>query len=74
MEVFYIDFGNCDTVPLSKLKAINADLLQLPAQAIQCRIPTISPVSGVAWPDATVERFNNLVMHKKLLGKIIRKG
>ena len=74
VEVFYVDFGNYETVPLSKLKTIDADLLQLPAQAIQCSLPAITPVSDVTWPDAAVEMFNNLTMHKKLLGKVIKKG
>ena len=74
VEVCYLDFGNCETVPSSKVKTISADLLQLPAQAIQCSIPSISPVSGTEWPDVAVERFNNLTMHKMLFGKIIRKG
>ena len=74
VEVFYVDFGNCETVPLSKLKTIDADLLQLSAQALQCSLSSITPVSGVTWPDAAIEKFNNLTMHKKLLGKVIKKG
>ena len=74
MEVFYLDFGNHETVPLSKVKAINANLLQLAAQAIPCSIPSISPVSSTAWPEVTVSRFNGLALHEKLLAKVISKG
>lgn len=74
VKVSFSDFGNIDTVPLSKLKTISADLLQLPPQVIQCGISSISPVGGAEWSDDSIERFCNLIMHKRLLGKVIKKG
>lgn len=74
VKVSFSDFGNIDTVSLSKLKTISADLLQLPPQVIQCGISSISPVGGAEWSDDSIERFCNLIMHRRLLGKVIKKG
>lgn len=74
VEVCYVDFGNCETVPVSKVKAIKKEWTELPAQAIQCSVASISPVSGPTWPDAIVDRFKNLTMQKMLVGKVIKKG
>ena len=74
VEVCYVDFGNCETVPLSKVKTIKEEWTELPAQAIQCSLASISPVSGATWPDATVDMFKNLTMQKKLVGKVVKKG
>lgn len=74
VKVSFSDFGNIDTVPLSKVKTISADLLQLPLQVIQCGIFSISPVGGAEWSDDSNKRFCNLTMHKRLLGKVIKKG
>lgn len=74
VEVCYVDFGNCERVSVSKVKTIKEEWTELPAQAIQCSLQSISPVSGSTWPDATVERFKNLTMQKKLVGKVIQKG
>ena len=74
MDVFYIDFGNSATLPLSKVRTVKEELSQIPAQAIQCSLSSISPVSGTEWPHASVERFSSLVMQKQLIGKVIKKG
>lgn len=74
VEVCYIDFGNCETVPVSKVKTMKEEWTQLPAQAIQCSLASVSPVSGAIWLDGTVDRFKNLTMQKKLVGKVIKKG
>ena len=74
VEVSYIDFGNFETVPVSKVKTIKEEWTELPAQAIQCSVASISPVSGPTWPDAFVDRFKNLTLQKMLVGKVIKKG
>lgn len=74
VEVFYVDFGNIETVPVSKVKIIKEEWTELPAQAIQCSLTSISPVSGPTWPDAVVARFKNLTIQKMLVGKVIEKG
>ena len=74
VEVCFVDFGNHETVPVSKVKTIKEEWTELPAQAIQCSLASISPVSGPTWPDDIVDRFKNLAMQKMLVGKVIKKG
>ncbi|KAL9980435.1 hypothetical protein ACROYT_G009026 [Oculina patagonica] len=73
LEVSYIDFGNCEMVPVSKVKSITSEWFKLPTQAVRCSLASISPVSGAEWPDVTVDRFKDLTMQKKLVGKVIQK-
>ena len=74
VEVFYVDFGNSETVPVSKVKTIKEEWTELPAQAIQCSLASITPISGPTWPEAVVARFRNLTIQKMLVGKVIKKG
>ena len=76
VEVCYIDFGNCETVPVSKVKTIKEELLQVPAQAIRCSLASISPAgdSDIEWPDDALERFKELAMQKQLVGEVIQIG
>ena len=74
VEVCYIDFGNCETVPVSKVKTIKEELLQVPAQAIRCSLASISPASDVEWPDDALERFKDLTMQKQIVGEVIQIG
>ena len=74
VEVFYVDFGNSETVPVSKVKTLKEEWTELPPQAIQCSLASISPVSGPTWADAVVARFKNLTIQKMLVGKVIKKG
>lgn len=74
VEVFYVDFGNSETVPVSKVKTIKEEWTELPAQAIQCSLASITPISGPTWPEAVVARFKNLTIQKMLVGKVIKKG
>ena len=74
MEVFFIDYGNHNIVPLSRVKVIQKRFAELEAQAIQCSIPSVKPLSGAEWAEAAVETFTNLVLEKQLVGKVLRKG
>ena len=74
VKLHFVDFGNNEIVPLCKVKAISAHLLQLPAQAFQSSLSSIVPTGGKVWPDNVVERFSELTLHKRLLGKVLSKG
>ena len=74
VEVFYLDFGNYETVELGKLKLLKEEWASLAAEAVQCSIPRICPVRGTQWSSITIERFNNVTAHKQLVGKIMKLG
>ncbi len=40
-KVHFVDYGNFDEVPVSSLVAMTADFLELPVQAVHCRLAGI---------------------------------
>ena len=60
----YIDYGNEEVLPTSRLRRINAEFLSTPRQAIACLLKDIQTSDGEWNPDAlalveefTAERF-----------------
>lgn len=47
-DVYVVDYGDTLTVPLSDLREMLGDFLQLPFQAIECRIYNVRPQRGVS--------------------------
>ncbi|KAG9494663.1 hypothetical protein GDO78_002160, partial [Eleutherodactylus coqui] len=46
VEVFYVDYGNHETVPFADLRAINGEFFQLKAQAFRCSLYNIITPRG----------------------------
>ncbi|KAK2176141.1 hypothetical protein NP493_680g00019 [Ridgeia piscesae] len=70
-EVMYIDFGNCDIVPASKVLHILESSCKEPAQAICCSLHGIFPVEGDMWSEDASNFFFNLSMEKELKMDVI---
>ena len=45
-QVLYIDYGNSETVPLSRLRRMKAQFTHCPAMAIKCSIFGVTPRDG----------------------------
>ncbi|XP_049949115.1 uncharacterized protein LOC126457111 isoform X1 [Schistocerca serialis cubense] len=59
-EVHYIDFGNMETVPLSRLRSLPDDIKSVPMLCAQCSLFGIAPVGG-SWTAEANERFTEMV-------------
>ncbi|KAH3753334.1 tudor and KH domain-containing protein-like [Dreissena polymorpha] len=59
LDVFYVDYGDSAYLDASKVKPLSAEYLELPLQAIECRLHGVEPTPG-GWSDATFERFEQL--------------
>ncbi|CAN8005771.1 unnamed protein product, partial [Ixodes pacificus] len=56
-DVFFVDYGNAETVPLESLRALPPGLLALPRQALRCTLRDLqAPVS-----DKLIERLDPLL-------------
>jgi len=58
--VFYVDYGNSETLPLESLHAISDSQLQLPAQGICCRLAGVQGVD----PDKITNYLNEMLYEK----------
>ena len=63
--VHYVDYGNSEELPPSRVKSLNASFIELPAQSFNAK--TLSSRCG------TAEEFETKVIDQELKGKIVRK-
>ena len=70
-EVYFVDYGNRELVPFSRLKPLNSEFAKLSAQAIPCSMAEIAPGGGGAeWSDEAAEILFELVNGKSLVAQI----
>ncbi|XP_049667282.1 tudor domain-containing protein 1 [Accipiter gentilis] len=70
--VGYIDYGNCEVLPLTRLRPMIPRLMDLPAQAIRCTLAGVKPPSG-AWTSKAICFMNQLVKDKVFTVKVVDK-
>ncbi|NWX56496.1 TDR15 protein, partial [Promerops cafer] len=70
--VYFLDFGNTDTVPCHYVKTLLPEFSDLPALAMCCSLACTFPVDGV-WVKKETDFFKNVVLNKPLLLHVIGK-
>ncbi|RLW02199.1 hypothetical protein DV515_00007381, partial [Chloebia gouldiae] len=70
--VQYMDYGNSDSLPLTRLRPIIPSLMDLPAQAIRCSLAGVKPPLG-AWTSEGISYMKKLVKDKVLTVKVVDK-
>ena len=73
-RVFFVDYGNQETVSMGTLKQLREKYTQLPCQAVQCSLANVTPTDG-NWSSAACDRFSKLYADKELqVQTMVRKG
>ncbi|XP_053830600.1 tudor domain-containing protein 15 [Vidua macroura] len=70
--VYFLDFGNTDTIPCHYVKTLLPEFSDLPALAICCSLACTFPVDGV-WVKKETDFFKNVVLNKPLLLHVVGK-
>ncbi|NXK38773.1 TDRD1 protein, partial [Piprites chloris] len=70
--VDYVDYGNSDSVPLTKLRPVIPALMDLPAQAIKCSLAGVKPPLGT-WTSEGASFMKKMVKDKVLTVKVVDK-
>ncbi|NXM10449.1 TDR15 protein, partial [Ploceus nigricollis] len=70
--VYFLDFGNTDTVPCHHVKTLLPEFSDLPALAMCCSLACTFPVDGV-WVKKETDFFKNVVLNKPLLLHVVGK-
>ncbi|NXB50375.1 TDR15 protein, partial [Leucopsar rothschildi] len=70
--VYFLDFGNTDTIPCYNVKTLLPEFSDLPALAISCSLACTFPVDGV-WVKKETDFFKNVVLNKPLLLHVVGK-
>ncbi|KFR10716.1 Tudor domain-containing protein 1, partial [Opisthocomus hoazin] len=68
--VGYIDYGNFEVLPLTRLRPMMSTLMDLPAQAIRCTLAGVKPPLG-AWTSKAISFMNQLVKDKVFTVKVV---
>lgn len=64
VQMWFVDFGNTDRLQLSKIKELDNEydeLLNIPYQALQCRLHNVPPNPGLHWTPRTCQRLQELL-------------
>ena len=61
-DVFYLDYGNTETVSRMSLLPISSDFCTLPARAIKCRL---DGAQSYKCPEESLEEFRNLLLNNE---------
>ncbi|XP_058698038.1 tudor domain-containing protein 1 [Poecile atricapillus] len=70
--VDYMDYGNSDSLPLTRLRPIIPRLTDLPAQAIRCSLAGVKPPLGT-WTSEGISCMKKMVKDKVLTVKVVDK-
>ncbi|KAM6104906.1 LOW QUALITY PROTEIN: tudor domain-containing protein 1 [Pterocles gutturalis] len=68
----YIDYGNVEVLPLTRLHPMIPRLTDLPAQAIRCALAGVKPPLG-AWTSKAISFMKQLVKDKVFTVKVVDK-
>ncbi|NXV41251.1 TDR15 protein, partial [Uria aalge] len=72
INVYFLDFGNTDTVPCYHVKTLLPEFSDLPALAMCCALACTFPVDDV-WVKKEIDFFKHIVFNKLLLLQVIGK-
>lgn len=64
-EVYFIDYGNTEQIPMKFLRIAKPSFLHLPPQAFECALEDMSKFSGPNFPDA-VSALKDLILEQEL--------
>lgn len=72
-EVLFVDYGNQETVPLSRVKELRADLAAIPAQAVLCSLMGVKP-SEEQWSEEAVTMLYEIMTETQLKVHVLSKS
>lgn len=72
INVYFLDYGNTDSIPFFDVKILLPEFCELPALAMCCSLAHIFPVEDL-WVKAAVDYFKKIVLNKAILLQVIAK-
>ncbi|KAL4694360.1 hypothetical protein H8959_013625 [Pygathrix nigripes] len=72
INVYFLDYGNTDSIPFFDVKILLPEFCELPALAMSCSLAHIFPVEDL-WTKAAIDYFKKLVLNKAILLQVIAK-
>nr|XP_037281156.1 RING finger protein 17-like isoform X2 [Rhipicephalus microplus] len=67
VEVFYVDYGNSEVVPMTRLRRMSPRFERLGHLAIKCSLYNVVPRADVRWKKENNALFGKLTLNRKLI-------
>ena len=67
VEVHFVDYGNCEILPLSRVKVLKSKYMKLPVQAIHCELAKLRLKSEILLSDNVRIKFEEHTSDKELV-------
>lgn len=71
LTVRFLDYGNAETLPISRTKILKDTFFSEPPLAIKCSLVGVQPSAGEAWPSEAGSLFEELTLEKELDAKFL---
>ncbi|XP_054557311.1 tudor domain-containing protein 15 isoform X2 [Talpa occidentalis] len=72
INVYFLDYGNTDSIPFFDVKILLPEFCGLPALAMCCSLAHVFPVDDL-WVKAAIDYFKKIVLNKEILLQVIAK-
>ncbi|XP_048208188.1 tudor domain-containing protein 15 [Perognathus longimembris pacificus] len=72
ITVYFLDYGNTDSIPFFDVKILLPEFCKLPALAVCCSHAHLFPVEDL-WVKAAIDYFKRIVLNKAILLQVIAK-
>ena len=73
VEVQFVDYGNTESIVMSKIRKLKPEYLKMKSQGIKCGLDGVVAQNKV-WEEKSIEDFEGLTMDKHLVSKIINRS
>ncbi|VCW50299.1 unnamed protein product [Gulo gulo] len=72
INVYFLDYGNTDSIPFYDVKILLPEFCELPALAMCCSLAHLFPVEDL-WVKAAIDYFKKIVLNKAILLQVTAK-
>nr|XP_060505685.1 tudor domain-containing protein 15 [Panthera onca] len=72
INVYFLDYGNTDSIPFFDVKVLLPEFCELPALAMCCSLAHIFPIEDL-WVKAAIDYFKKIVLNKEILLQVLAK-
>ena len=70
VEVLYVDYGNTESLPISRIKELKLQFESLPQQAVSCCLYGVKP-NVPSWSERAIKEFEDAIVDKELVFKVV---
>ncbi|KAK3578563.1 hypothetical protein CHS0354_025278 [Potamilus streckersoni] len=71
VDVFFVDYGNLETVPYQNLRKLTDQFLVLPCQASKCSLADIENLTGGRWPEEALRDWSDMSMMRRFSMRVL---